>query len=517
MTTYLAAFFLSTLICAVVTPLVLRLAIRRGWYDMPDDRKVHVRPTPRIGGIAIVLAFFAPITGLLLVDSGVGDTLKSDANHIIGLFAGGLSIAALGLFDDIRGADAKQKLFVQIGVAAMMFSFGYKIDIISNPFGGTIDLGFAALPLTVLWYIGVINAVNLIDGLDGLAAGVALIAVSTLAVIALLGGNQIPVLFCCGLGGALVGFLFYNFNPARIFMGDTGSMFLGFVLATLSISASLKGPTTVALVVPLLALGVPTLDTLLAMARRIRNRRPIFSADREHIHHQLLASGLTTRQAVLLLYVIAILFGLSAIVMRVTSNMGAGLVLLAVALLTFVLLRLLARSQAPRLQQLRTLAWAASRDTIRAFAQRLKTCETPGEFEAAVAGLAVETGVIRVSLQMDGGSGLLHLDSNKTAGDTYEVPLVDAAGETRAHLRLSVAARGGEDPIGLVLPWELASFALAQRFNAVEWSPLQGLLDLGAPDDEDNGGHAPAVIRLPPAEDYLEYYEGAEVARIRTP
>ncbi len=328
------AFVTSTAMAAALTPIVRHLARRWGLLDHAlSSRKVHGKPIPRFGGAAIVCAFFAPLAALFFVDSEMGRRLWSDPRHVLGLFAGGAIIAALGIYDDVRGSSAGIKLTVQFAVAALMYWLGFRIDIISNPFGGAIDLGVFALPFTMLWIAGVVNAMNLIDGLDGLAGGVAFIAVATTFAMAALNGQPLMMLFTAALAGSVLGFLFYNFNPATIFMGDTGSMFLGFVLAATAIETNQKSSTTVAMVVPIVVLGVPIADTLLAMTRRAARGAPLFSADRGHIHHRLLALGLSHRQAVVVIYCACAVLGGTALAIRFARSGQATWYLVGLAVL----------------------------------------------------------------------------------------------------------------------------------------------------------------------------------------
>jgi len=292
MRTSVVAFLLSLLCGTILTPIVRRLAHRYGALDHArSSRKIHGQPIPRLGGIAIVIAFYTPLVGLLLFQTGVGQLFYAERDHVIGLFAGGLSIAALGLYDDLRGANAWKKFLVQFAVAGLLYYLGFRIDVIANPLGSEIHLGWVSLPFTVFWIVGVINALNLIDGLDGLAGGVALVAITTTFLVSLQRGHPLMMLFTSALAGAIVGFLLYNFNPASIFMGDTGSMFLGFVLSATAIQTNQKSTTAVAVLIPAIALGLPIMDTLLAIARRALRGRPLFQADKEHIHHRLIAAG----------------------------------------------------------------------------------------------------------------------------------------------------------------------------------------------------------------------------------
>jgi UDP-GlcNAc:undecaprenyl-phosphate GlcNAc-1-phosphate transferase len=340
MRTAAVAFVLSLVSSILFTPLAIRLAHRLGAIDHAlSSRKIHKAPIPRLGGIAIVAAFFAPVIALLLVDSGVGRLFYGDGLRPFGLFAGGAIIALLGIYDDLKGAGAKVKFLVQFGVAALVYVLGYRIDAIANPFGAAIPLGWLGLPFTMLWIAGVINAINLIDGLDGLAGGVAFIGVAMTFVFAVFHGAPLMMLFTAALAGAILGFLRYNFNPAKIFMGDTGSMFLGFVLSTCAIEAHQKSSATVAILVPIVVLGLPIADTLLAMTRRALRGTPLFQADRGHIHHRLLDLGLTQRATVLVLYGTCILLGLCALALAYASSAQAVLLLVLLAIGSALALR----------------------------------------------------------------------------------------------------------------------------------------------------------------------------------
>ncbi|MFT7581160.1 MAG: UDP-GlcNAc:undecaprenyl-phosphate GlcNAc-1-phosphate transferase [Myxococcota bacterium] len=480
MTSFAVAFLLSMAVAAFLTPLVLRFALKRELYDVPGERKVHQHPIPRLGGIAIVVAFYVPVTGLLVVDAGASYHLTQDTSHVIGLFVGGLMIAAIGIFDDIKGANAKQKLLVQVIVAVVMFALDYRIEAISNPFGGgKFELGFLAFPVTVAWFVGVINAVNLIDGLDGLAGGIGLISVSTLFTLALMDGNVLPALFCACLGGALVGFLFFNFNPARIFMGDTGSLFLGFVLAAFSISSSYKGSTTVALAIPILALGLPILDTFLAIGRRMRRQRPIFSADQDHIHHKLLRAGLSHRQAVLAMYLAAAVLGGVGLLLRAMNNPSSGLIILVVAVLVFVFLRLLAKRN-PDIEGLGDPFEdndRLDRAQIRAFARRVD--EGPNGLLLAdiLDELAEATNV--VALTVSSGSTLLYAVSREFSAKsvikgmkTYRIGL-DGPDGIETQLAMQFIDRGRRTDLATVIPWEVVASPLERALERMGHKPLR--------------------------------------------
>ena len=330
----IVAFVIAMGVALLVTPIVISFAKRTGALDKPDVRKVHQSPVPRIGGVGIYIAFILGLAAALII----GDIyLDYEAwMELAGLIVGGSMIVGLGILDDYKDLPARVKLVGQIVAAAVtVVVFDVCIDVVTSPLGGYIYLEYLAIPATIFWIVGLTNTVNLIDGLDGLAAGVASIAAVTIFMVAMEQGLVLVALVTAALAGSALGFLYYNFNPARIFMGDTGSMFLGFILAGASVAGAVKSATTVALVVPILALGLPILDTTFAIVRRARNHTPIFKPDKGHLHHRLLSHGFTQRQAVLLMYVVSALFGLCAItIAEVSPIVGMGIVtVLAVAAL----------------------------------------------------------------------------------------------------------------------------------------------------------------------------------------
>jgi len=334
------ALVVALVVVGLLTPLVRRLALRMGAVAQPGGRHIHQTAIPRLGGLAIAVGVIAPLALLYATSPQVATLLRSVAPvRLAGVLVGGAAMCAVGVVDDTRGIRAIHKLILQIGVAVFAFACGLRISAVHLPLVGDIQLWSLALPLTVLWIVGIINAVNLIDGLDGLAAGVVFFAATTNIVVALLSAAPLVALLSGAIAGAVVGFLIYNFNPARIFMGDSGSYFLGYVLATTAlISASQKGATAISLLVPIMALGVPIFDTLFAMVRRFLERRPIFSPDRGHIHHRLLDMGLTHRRAVLIIYAVCGIFTVAAIGVSLerTWQVGAALLGASVALVGLV-------------------------------------------------------------------------------------------------------------------------------------------------------------------------------------
>jgi UDP-GlcNAc:undecaprenyl-phosphate/decaprenyl-phosphate GlcNAc-1-phosphate transferase len=331
MRSYIAAFVLAAVVAALLTPLVRALALRIGAVSVPGGRHVHGQTIARLGGVSIAFAFMAPILALFVVDSGVAQTIRDNDRLAIAIIAGGVAMCLMGLVDDIRGIRAVHKLGVQVAAASLAFACGFRISAVNLPLIGDLSMGVFAFPITVLWIVGVTNAVNLIDGLDGLAAGVVFFAAVTNFVVAYISGSTLVAVLMAAMMGALIGFLFYNFNPARIFMGDSGSNFLGFVLASTSLAgASQKASTAVSLLVPVVALGVPIFDTLFSLVRRWLERRPLFSPDRGHVHHRLLDLGVTHRRAVLILYAISVILTVAAIGISLGRSWQVGVALLAV-------------------------------------------------------------------------------------------------------------------------------------------------------------------------------------------
>ena len=299
---------LALVISTVVTPLVIRISHRRQWFDMPNERKIHTAPVPRLGGIAMFVAFFlsAVSVPLLLPLFGPGPWPTIYRLNIIPVFFAFALIHSLGLLDDFHNLNALLKFILQIIAAALVTVGGFTISKVYLPSVGVVSLGIFAWPLTIFWIITISNAVNLVDGLDGLAGGISGISALALGICAYLQWNATPALMAFALLGAILGFMLFNYPPARIFMGDSGALFIGFTLAVIPL---LKGPgsTTLGnLLVPATVLAVPILDVVAAIVRRIREKRPIYSPDKEHIHHKLLALGLRDTTILPIVYVFCI-------------------------------------------------------------------------------------------------------------------------------------------------------------------------------------------------------------------
>jgi len=320
---YVYGFLLALVVTFSITPLVKKLALKIGAVDRPNHRKVHQTVMPRLGGLAIYIGF--SLSYLLFFPNSMEAT---------GIFLGGTIIILLGILDDRFELSPKIKLIGQIVAASVVVVlYDLRIELINLPFNGNLYLywDWIIIPVTILWIVAITNAVNLIDGLDGLAAGVSGIATAAMMVMALIMGNFVVALYCVILLGGIIGFLYYNFYPAKIFMGDTGAMFLGFNLAALSI-LGFKNVTLFSFIMPIIILGVPLSDTIFAMLRRYLNKRPISGADKEHLHHCLLALGFSHRQTVMIIYGISVIFATAAIVFSQSTLWGALIIVVVLTL-----------------------------------------------------------------------------------------------------------------------------------------------------------------------------------------
>ncbi|OCS87412.1 glycosyltransferase family 4 protein [Caryophanon tenue] len=314
----------------LLTPLVKKLAIKIGAVDAPNHRKVHARIMPRLGGLAIYFAF---LIGYIFLKVTTGFQTEYGTAILIAATI----IVITGVVDDMREISAKAKMLGQfIAALIVVFVGGIQIEVINLPFGGTIDFGILGIPLTILWIVGITNAINLIDGLDGLAAGVSTIACITLAVMAMIMGNGFVIAMASILAAASLGFLVFNFHPAKIFMGDTGALFLGFMISVIAL-LGFKNVTIISFIIPIIMLGVPISDTFFAIVRRLRTGKKWSDPDKSHLHHCLLNKGFTHRQTVLIIYGIAAMFGLAAIIFSMAKLWGA-LILIAVILIAIELL-----------------------------------------------------------------------------------------------------------------------------------------------------------------------------------
>ncbi|MFH1856648.1 MAG: MraY family glycosyltransferase [Candidatus Omnitrophota bacterium] len=330
---YLKIFFISGLIAFLATPLYMLFAKKRRIVDKPSARKVHKKPMPTTGGIVIWMAF---MVGVFFAFKFNPYFMAPFSERFAGIIFGSFVIILLGLYDDIKGIYPRGKLYGQIFAAIALMNYGFVIETLTNPFGpGQLSLGILSVPFTLIWILGFTNAVNLSDGLDGLAAGVSGIAAIFIFIAACWHNNYVVAFLTLALAGSVFGFLPYNFSPAKIFMGDTGSMFLGFILSAIAIEAYQKSTAVVTLLVPIITLAVPIIDTALAIVRRVARKAKIFSADREHIHHKLLIERASHKKVVLSIYFLTICFGLIALSMQDLRGIYGALALIIVGIATY--------------------------------------------------------------------------------------------------------------------------------------------------------------------------------------
>ncbi|MBQ6756473.1 MAG: undecaprenyl/decaprenyl-phosphate alpha-N-acetylglucosaminyl 1-phosphate transferase [Oscillospiraceae bacterium] len=311
------ALIAAGIVSFITTPIVRLFAQKVGAVDVPkDSRRVHNHPIPRMGGLAIFIGFVLSVVLFADVD-----------NQMRGILLGAVIIVVVGVVDDITPLPALLKLVIQIAAALVAVAFGVRIEFLANPIWWSetmyLDLSFLSIPITVLWIVGLTNAVNLIDGLDGLACGVSAIASIAMMTIALAMGQWNTAVILAALVGACFGFMPFNLNPARIFMGDTGALMLGYVMACISITGLLKFYAIISFAVPLLALGLPIFDTAFAIIRRLAHGQNPMSPDRGHFHHRLIDMGLSQKQAVALLYAISAILGFAAVLIATSGEMRA--------------------------------------------------------------------------------------------------------------------------------------------------------------------------------------------------
>jgi UDP-GlcNAc:undecaprenyl-phosphate/decaprenyl-phosphate GlcNAc-1-phosphate transferase len=333
----LLLIFAAALIFSTILTYVARwLGVRLGALDVPMERKVHTKPIPRIGGLAVFVSFVATIAIMNAFSTQVSEFFSFDQRTALG-FYGALVVFGCGLWDDFRRLNPWIKLLFQIAGVSLAFAGGISIGGIFFD-GHGIQFGILSYAVTVFWFLLFINAVNLIDGRDGLAGGVVFFTCLLMIILSVMTGSSQNALYFTALGGAVLGFLRFNFNPASIFLGDGGSYFLGYVIAALAIKGSVKSQVGALMLIPLLALGVPMFDTILAPLRRWIKGRRIFQPDRGHIHHRLLAMGLSSQKAVLVIYGLTLVLCLLAILIATNHNelVGIVLILLLVGVLTFV-------------------------------------------------------------------------------------------------------------------------------------------------------------------------------------
>jgi UDP-GlcNAc:undecaprenyl-phosphate GlcNAc-1-phosphate transferase len=337
--TSLGVYLGSAFLALITTPAVIRLARWIGAVDHPNARSVHKQPTPRIGGVAIFISSMCVIVGILCLCNSVGEASGDTRWQLVTLLGSAAFVFLVGLADDLKGVPARFKFLAELIAAGALCFAGVRIDVIGITDHFVLSLHWLGCPLTLLWVVGITNAINLSDGLDGLAAGISAIASGVIAILAMYRGNVIMAVFALALTGSLSGFLVFNFHPAKIFMGDCGSLFLGFIIAASSVMCMTKSSAVVGLTLPALALGIPIFDTLFSMLRRYLERRSLFAPDRGHFHHRLLDLGMHQRHAVMIIYMLTLLSSGLGLLMIVTRDVGALIVLGGILFLLLVAFR----------------------------------------------------------------------------------------------------------------------------------------------------------------------------------
>ena len=339
---YIIVFALSLTATVLLTPKARQIAFLFNALDKPSGRKVHSSLMPRLGGAAIYAGFMTAVSVGIIIALFMHKKLPYGS--MLAIMSGGTIIFLLGALDDIRGLSPATKFIWQIIAASVPMFFGVQIFYLSNPFNGVILLGSLAVPLTLLWIVGISNAINLADGLDGLASGITAIASATLFLVAVRIHQPGAAIFLIALSGACLGFLRFNFNPASIFLGDSGSLFLGYILATASVIGVLKSTIFLSLLIPIMILGIPIYDTASVMMRRIRHGDHIFSADKKHLHHRLLNRGFSHRQTVLSIYLACFLLGIGSLALTFLNIYAAVLVIFIIVAVAFYEIRRIKRN-----------------------------------------------------------------------------------------------------------------------------------------------------------------------------
>ena len=456
MHTFLIAYLGSAFLAVVFTPWVIRLARRIGAVDQPGPRGVHQRPVPRIGGVAIYLSAVGAITAILVLDSAMGEASRSVQRYLTALLCSATLIFLVGLADDLKDVPARLKLLAELLIAALLCLAGVRISSIALTDQWVLHLGGWGSLLTIVWIVGVTNAVNLSDGLDGLAAGICAITCGVIAVFAIRSGEIIMTVFMLALLGSLCGFLIFNFNPAKIFMGDSGSLFLGFCLGACSVMCVAKSAALVGLALPALALGIPIFDTLFSALRRFLEGRSIFAPDRSHFHHRLLDLGLHQRQAVILIYGATLLAAGLGLLMLVRKDLGALLIFSCVLFLILLLFRAVGairlRQTLTRLCQKYSHARQAreERQTFERLQLGVRAGRTPPQRWQAVCAAAEQLELAWVSLQVTDARGNMETSiwrrQSTPAGFarimTMSFPISNIPGQASAEFEIAVLVNG---------------------------------------------------------------------------
>ncbi len=459
MRSYLFTFLLATALGLGLTPLAARAGLRVGAVD-----RTKGTPIPRSGGVAILLSTALALLLLGLVWDPVRSLVRFSGQTIAPIYAGAAIVVGLGVVDDIIRLKALPKLLVEVGVAVGLYFAGVRASTVWLPFG-IVELGQAfGLVFTVAWIVGITNAFNLLDGIDGAAAGSGIFALLAMFGASVSLGQPLVALLAVALAGSTLGFLPFNFPPARVYLGDAGSLLLGFTLATLALAGATKGPAIVAIAIPIVAFGVPVLDTLIAVVRRGVRGAPIFKGDREHLHHRLLDLGLTNRQAAAILYVVSAAFALASMLFLNPNVRGMAVVLTMVGTIVWLAVRHLRLHEFFELARIARRGMSSPRAIsfnvqVRRAADDLAATQSWDQIVDLLAGLFAESefDVVRLVVQKHGATserreyrledGLIHERKVAIQPDEWGVHLPFAIGTDGARGELAVFRRYGRSPL----------------------------------------------------------------------
>ncbi len=450
MRSYLSVFLLALLLGFGLAPLAARLGLRLGAVDRTKGRDI-----PRAGGLAIVVASALALLGLGLFWAPVHGLLRLSGQRLLPVYLGALVILALGVVDDVRRLKALPKLLVEIAVAVGLYAAGVRAATVWLPFG-IVELGSVlGLGFTVLWIVGIANAFNLLDGIDGAAAGAAVFALLAMFVASVTLQQPLVALLAVALAGGTLGFLPYNFPPARLYLGDTGSLFLGFMLATLALEGATKGPAIVAIAIPLVAFGLPVMDTTIAVIRRAVRGAPLFTGDREHLHHRLLDIGFSNAQAAAILYVVSAAFALASMLFLNPNLRGMAVVLTMIGAVVWLAVRHL------RLHEFFELGRLARRGVVqtkaigfnvqvRRAADTLEGCASWDEIVSVLGGLFGESEFDGVRLILvPAGPAQRRREYRFQGGNLVERAEPIQADEWGVHLPFDIGTRGAHGELAV--------------------------------------------------------------------
>ncbi len=456
MKTYFCVYLGSACLALMTTPVVIWLSNRLNALDYPGVRAVHVRPTPRIGGVAVFLSAMCLITSVLFLNNAIGDAFREMKLQLSAMWLMTLFIFLVGLIDDLGGLPARVKLAAELTAAGVLCFVGVRITTVEITDTLAWNLGWLSWPLTIVWITGITNAVNLSDGLDGLAAGISAVACGVIALFAVYSGNVIMAILMLALLGSLSGFLFFNFDPARVFLGDCGSLFLGFTIASSSVMCLTKSSALVGLALPVLALGIPIFDTFLAMLRRFLERRSLFAPDRRHFHHRLVDLGLRQRHAVIVIYMATCLAAGLGMFMMIRRDIYSLVLLGCILFLVGLLFRLVGavrfRETLIRLQEKHAVTKREKQEkqTFEFLQLHFRRTRDLHDWRQAVCEAARQLSFAWISLHVWNGDGSTNtcvwretnVPAERSRIVTMSFPLVTAVPGSSVELEIAVFANG---------------------------------------------------------------------------